>query len=165
MIGVEQIQLNSPFGYNAQLAQDFQSLTASCAATGYSIASPTAYALNTSATAPTASSTSTAACSSPYTVQAGDSCDSIASARNVSTYAVLSAGGFNPACNNLVSESSLCLPGQCILYRVIETDTCASIVSALGNGITGTNLLAWNPNINPLCGNIYSLIGTQICVR
>lgn len=165
MIGIEQIQLKYPFGYDAQLAQDFQSLTSSCGAAGYSFTSPTAYALNSSATAPTATPKSAAACSSPYKVQSSDSCDSIASAQNVSTYAVISAGGFDPSCDNLISGTSLCLPGHCTLYRVKKTDTCASIVTAQGGGMTGTNLLAWNPNINLLCGNIYDLVGSQICVR
>ena len=142
MLGIGQIQLNSPFGYDAQLAQDFQSLTSSCGAAGYSFASPIAYALNPSATAPSATRTSAAVCPSFYTVQSGDSCDTIASAQNVSTYAVISAGGLDPACDNLISGTCLCLPGHCTLYRVQETDTCASIVSAQSSGMTGTNLLA-----------------------
>ncbi len=165
MLGIEQIQLNSPFGYDAQLAQDFKSLTSSGGAAGYSFASPTAYALNSSATAPTATPTSAAFCSSPHTVQPGDGCDTIASAQNVSTYAVISAGHLDPACDNLIPGTSLCLPGHCTLHRVQETDTCASIVSTQSSGMTGTNLLAWNPNINSLCGNLYDLAGTQICVR
>lgn len=45
------------------------------------------------------------------------------------------------------------------------SDTCASIIQAQGNGITGIQLLAWNPDINSLCGNLYNLKGNYICVR
>lgn len=163
MLGVVQTQLNSPFGYDNDFAQDFQSATASCGASGYAFTSPAPYALNSSATTPS-SPTSTPTCSDPYQVQPGDSCDSIATSKTVSTYAVLSAGGLNPTCTNLLAGSSLCLPGSCDLYRVQYGDTCESII-ATKSGLTGNNLLAWNPNINVLCGNIKSLVETLICVR
>jgi hypothetical protein len=36
MLGMQQFQLNSPFGYDEDYASDFQSLTSRCNATGYS---------------------------------------------------------------------------------------------------------------------------------
>lgn len=101
-------------------------------------------------------------CLRPYQVQAGDTCDSIATSQQVSTYGVIAAGGLNPECTNLRADSTLCLPDACTLHRVQLEENCTNIVSAAG--IDGQDLLAWNPNINPLCGNIYDMVGDQICI-
>lgn len=162
MLGVVQTQLNSPFGFHDDFAQDFDSTTSSCGTTKYPYTSPAPYALNTSATE-AASPANTASCSNPYKVQLGDTCDSIATSQKVSTYSVISAGGLSPGCTNLIPDSSLCLPRACSLYRVQYDDTCDTIIAA--NGLSGVDLLAWNPNINALCGNIYALAETLICVR
>jgi hypothetical protein len=162
MLGVVQTQLNSPFGFHEDFAQDFDSTTSSCGATNYPYTSPPPYALNTSATEP-ASPTNTASCSSPYTVRSGDTCDSIATAQKVPTYAVISAGGLSARCRNLTPDSPLCLPRACSLYRVQYDDTCDTIIKA-NDGLSGVDLLAWNPNINALCANIDSLAESLICV-
>lgn len=163
MLGVVQTQLNSPFGFHEDFAQEFASTTSSCGATDYPYTSPAPYAANTSATEP-ASPTNTATCSNPYTVQSGDTCDSIALAMKVPTNAVISAGGLSAGCSNLTPGASLCLPRACNLYRVQYDDTCNTILEA-NDGLSGIDLLGWNPNINALCGNIDALAKTLICVR
>ncbi|KAF2495511.1 hypothetical protein BU16DRAFT_618299 [Lophium mytilinum] len=161
VLGVSQIQLNSPFGYSDDLAEDFRSDTASCGATNYSFTSPPPYTQNHTATPTLAIATPT--CSS-YAVQANDTCDSIAVAHNVSTFSVVSLNGLYLDCSDLAVGRDICLASACMLHEVQWGETCASILEGLGQKVTGTQLLAWNPNINGLCGNIYDMVGTHICV-
>ncbi len=159
MLGVVQTQLNSPFGYHPEFAQDFQSMTQSCGANGYAFTSPAPYAVSTNP-APTPEAPT---CSEPYIVQPGDSCDAIALSKGVPTYAVKTAGNLNFGCTNLQVGASLCLPSRCTLHRVQYDETCESIM-AQHNGLNAVSLLNWNPNINPLCTNLGSLAKTLICV-
>ncbi|RMD41456.1 hypothetical protein DV735_g3659, partial [Chaetothyriales sp. CBS 134920] len=162
MLGVVQIQLNSPFGYDDDFAEQFASTTASCGKSEYTFTSPAAYAINSTITAP-ADPSATPPCSQPYQVQAGDTCDSIATLQGVSTYAIIQAGALRPDCSNLLAGSSLCLPESCDVYRVQPGDTCDTILAA-HSGLTGVHLAAWNPNLNSICGNIDALVDSFLCV-
>ena len=162
MLGVMQIQLNSPFGYDDEFADDFKSATSSCSATGYVYTSPSAYVESSSKTAPS-NSIPTPTCSDPYKVQPDDTCESIALAQNVSTEGILNTGGLSQSCSNLHAVGTLCLPPSCALYKVQVDDTCDKILSS-HPGLTGSQLLAWNPNINRMCGNIRYFEDTYICV-
>jgi hypothetical protein len=153
-------QLNSPFGYHRQFAQGFESVTSKCGATGYAFTSPAKYALSTkSSSAPT----DLPICASPYVVESEDTCDSIATAKNVSTYSVRRAAGAGPECN-LRDGVKLCLPEPCTVYRVRYDDTCQSILDSV-SGLRASDLLIWNPNINPLCTNLNVMVETLICIR
>jgi len=163
LLGADQTQLNSPFGYDEDFASDFASKTSSCGATGYSYTVPGSYSSMPSSTA--TSTAPLASCTNSYIVQNGDSCYSISTVNNVSTYSIIGPNGLNSNCDNLLAGATICLASSCTLYTVQGTDTCASIISGQGSNITGTQLLAWNPNINSLCGNLYDLKGTFICVR
>lgn len=79
----------------------------------------------------------------------------------MSSFSIIGPNGLNADCNNLAAGASICVSS---LYNVQADDICASIIQAQGNSITGTQLLAWNPNINSLCGNLYELKSTFICV-
>lgn len=162
MLGVMQIQLNSPFGYDEGFVNDFKSMTSSCSATGYPFTSPAAYALSSSTVA-SSGVISTPTCGNPYTIQEDDTCDSITLAHNVSTEGLLNTGGLSSSCSNLHALKSLCLPPSCTLYQVQDGDTCESILRA-HPGITATQLLSWNPNINQMCGNLIYFAYTYICV-
>lgn len=159
MLGVMQIQLSSPFGFNEEFAQDFASTTKSCDSTGYSYISPAPYAVRTNE--PVAIDEPT--CLDPFEVQAGDTCDSIAISQNISTFAIIKAGAFDPNCRNIKQGRSLCLPEPCDLYRLDYDDTCEGIVES-HPGITATDLLSWNPNISILYRNLRFLVNTYICV-
>lgn len=155
------MQLNSPFGYHSEVAAAFQSVTSKCSAQGYAVTSPAKYALSTKTPSrPTASPT----CGSPYTVQSGDSCDSIALAKNVSTYAITKAANTGADCVGLQAGAKLCLPQPCALYRVQFDDSCQKIMTAI-SGLRPDDLLNWNPNINALCNNMDAMAKQLICVR
>lgn len=154
-----QTQLNSQFGYHAEFADKFQSLTASCGATGYAFTSPAPYAVSSNLVAPPEAPT----CSEPYIVQPGDSCDAISLAKNIPTFAIIMAGSLNSECSNLQGGASLCLPEPCTLYRVQYDDTCDSILEQHSE-LDAISLFNWNPNINALCSNLRRLVTTLICV-
>ncbi|KAK4043861.1 hypothetical protein C8A01DRAFT_43236 [Parachaetomium inaequale] len=103
-------QLNSPFGYHPEFARGFQSITSKCSATGYAFTSPAKYAISTK---PQSVPMDAPTCGSPYIVQSEDTCDSIAAARNVSTYSVSKAASTGPDCSKLKVGAKLCLPEPC----------------------------------------------------
>lgn len=166
-LGVAQVQLDSPFGYDDEFASEFGALTSSCSASNYPFTSPSAYPTADSGTATSTSSAATfttTSCASTYVVESGDTCNSIAVAQNVSTYGVITAGNLDHGCTILEAGATLCLPDECEVYQVQYFDTCASIISSVTPNTIGSQFLAWNANINSLCGNVASLVGTYICV-
>ncbi|KAJ4328746.1 hypothetical protein N0V84_000749 [Fusarium piperis] len=56
------------------------------------------------------------------------------------------------------------MPEKCQVYTVEEGDLCIEIVWSVPNDITISQLVAWNPNLNPTCSNMYQQEGMQICV-
>ncbi|KAI1860784.1 uncharacterized protein JN550_011246 [Neoarthrinium moseri] len=153
-------QLSSPFGYHPQFAEGFQSVTSRCGATGYAFTSPAPYAVSTK---PSAQPTDAPTCTSPYTVQEGDTCDSIATSKGVSTLSIVKAGRTDPDCTTLQVGANLCLPEPCTVYRVQYDDTCQSIIDSV-EGLRATDLLTWNANINPLCSNLGAIAKSLICI-
>lgn len=168
-LGVLALQLNNPLGYDAGLESNFQALTSSCNATGYSYTTPTAYALNKTTTAISTSATPTSTamqnCVGSYTVQSGDDCNSVAKAHNVSTYALIEANNLDLYCESFANavNRTLCIPPQCEIYTWKAYDTCNDVVARYGD-ITLPQFLAWNPNFNSLCGNSVLFHGYEVCV-
>ncbi|KAF5334450.1 hypothetical protein D9611_014471 [Ephemerocybe angulata] len=108
-----------------------------------------------------------AECSRSYKVKAGDYCDAISAANNVSTYqlAANNPGTINPTCTNLQPDSTLCLspsPSEdcTTTHIVVPNDTCTGILSAAQ--INGTIFHLNNPQVNDDCTNIY--VGEVLCV-
>lgn len=160
--------LNGPLGYDADAAARYASLTSICNATsGYAVTSPTTYAYNATATTQPATTTRAAPpqCSGGYTVQASDTCNSVARSMGVSTYNLLQYNGLDIYCRNFNASvgQSLCQPPQCPLYAWQALDTCASVVRPLSN-VTIPQFLAWNPNFNSLCQNSLSFVGYWVCL-
>jgi hypothetical protein len=162
-LGVQQLELNSTFGYLSEIAVEFSSTTKSCGSTGYAYTSPTPVALNGTATS---STTATATpCADTYTILAGDNCNTIAKAQNVSTFSLLYENNLEAYCADFPAVgTSICLPGQCNVYTVAVNDTCRSIIASVPGDITLTQLSSWNPNINIGCGNLGQLVDTEICI-
>ena len=147
------------------LGTDLQLTESRCKATQYPITSPAPYTISTTHTGTTSNPTSTPTCSTPITVQAGDTCNSISIAHNVSTFDLLYENGLEAYCSNFpAAGSKLCLPDQCSIYTVKEDDSCWNIAAASNNAITISQLISWNPNINRGCSNLDQLVGSQICI-
>ncbi|KAL4068836.1 carbohydrate-binding module family 50 protein [Scleroderma yunnanense] len=105
-------------------------------------------------------------CSRSYTVQPGDTCDSISAANNASTYqlAVANWPSINDDCTNLQPNSTICLGDvgeDCqTTYVVKQGDTCDDISAAAA--INETILVLNNPQIDAGCSNLY--VGEVLCV-
>jgi hypothetical protein len=165
-LGNAKIQLDSPFGYDPAFASKHISRTASCSKTGYAFTKPAPYPILGTTTISGQPSTPTfdASCITLYTFQAGDTCNSVAVARNVSSYAVYGPTGITN-CSNLPTGKKICLLGQCRRYQVKTGDTCDGIIAANSVTVDPQVFVAWNPNIDALCRNIQDLVGEQICLR
>ena len=157
-LGMAKAQLETPLAYEKDLDESFSNLTSSCSAAGYEIATPTPYALNSTAPpgpAPT--------CARTYTVAEGDTCESISLARSVSTDGIVTQNAFGTDCDEyLRAGKSVCLPETCDVHLVDVYDTCESL------GITyeakTPQLVTWNSILTPNCDNLSSWSGTYICV-
>jgi len=105
-------------------------------------------------------------CSRSYTVQAGDICDGISAANNVSTYqlAVVNPNTINTDCSNLLPGESICLGYQgsdCTNTHVVQlNEDCDSVASTYG--LNTTVLYENNPQIDAACDNLY--VGEVLCV-
>jgi len=65
-----------------------------------------------------------------------------------------------PDCTNLQIGQVLCLPETCTTYSVQSGDSCFAI--AASQGVTFTQILSYNPALNPTCTNL--IAGSNICV-
>ncbi|KAF9567220.1 hypothetical protein CPC08DRAFT_681548 [Agrocybe pediades] len=106
-------------------------------------------------------------CSRTYTIQAGDYCDKISQAHNVSTYqlAVSNKGKYKSDCTDLRIGGELCLAlkpeEDCKeTYIVSPGDNCLQVAS--NHGLNFTILRENNPQIDEECSNIY--VGEVLCV-
>ncbi|KFA68647.1 hypothetical protein S40285_09556 [Stachybotrys chlorohalonatus IBT 40285] len=102
-----------------------------------------------------------------YTVQNGDSCDSIAEHHSVSSATLYY---LNPELDNCTAPRvgiEICLPNQCErTYRVqSEEDDCVAV--AIRRGATWNNIVDWNAGLDLRCSSLWSTSpfwGRVICV-
>lgn len=167
VLGTFQTQLNSHFGFDDDLASEFESLTSACKATAYPLTQTTAHseASTTSEAASRRVTQTTAPCKQPYVVKQQDDCHSISLSQNVSTSSLLSLNNLQAHCTNFPPPATrLCLPSECNTYTVQADDTCWDIIQSHKNAFTLSQLVSWNPDINRGCDNLPQLAGNQICV-
>ncbi|KAI0024493.1 LysM domain-containing protein [Xylariomycetidae sp. FL0641] len=167
VLGTYQLQLAYDLGYDDELASSFASLTSSCSATGYPVASPPPMTINvTSASSSTTSlPTATPSCASTYTVKSEDDCHSISMDERVSTNLMLYLNELEAGCTNFADPGAeLCMPHTCDIYTVQKNDTCWGIAESFNNTFTISQLVSWNVDISNGCDNLELLQGTQICV-
>ncbi|KAK3324399.1 hypothetical protein B0T19DRAFT_443814 [Cercophora scortea] len=164
-----QALLSPPLGYDPDHVADYSSLTSSCKATGYPVASPTtSYMLGTTVVESTATTTHTGVaptytCESTYTIQKNDTCLSISQAKQVSTFYLLFANKLPAFCTEFpAAGTSLCIPQKCNIHIVAPWDTCDDL--AKSSNVTIDQLVSYNPNLNKKCGNLRSLLGYVICL-
>ncbi|KAF3031169.1 hypothetical protein E8E12_000443 [Didymella heteroderae] len=160
VLGVFQARVNSPADYSEETEEDFRSMTSSCSKTQYPITKPATYALSSW---DTAAAVPSPVCQSPLSVQSDDTCNSVSERYNVSSDGLLSKNSIpRSACDGLATYGSLCLPDSCAVHKLDPLDTCESI--AVRYGISDTQFLTWNPNIDSLCNNIDNFVHDYICV-
>lgn len=96
-----------------------------------------------------------------YTVQSGDTCDTIALAKSVSSVDLFNANPEIQNCSTLPVGSSLCLPLTCTTYQLHSDDDCgtASWYAEI------PDIKLYNPWINVWCDNLHSeaVVGSVLC--
>jgi hypothetical protein len=163
ILGGMQTDLNSPFGYDERYEADFRARTSSCNKLTYTFTTPGSETVPPSTTT-TTKDLPTPSCVSTYAVSASDTCASIALRFSVSTWSIIKLNGLDPQCNNLQSNSTLCLGTQCPVHQIGPYDTCDSIVADAGGSFTGNEFAVWNPNVDSLCYNLHDSSSNVVCV-
>lgn len=112
----------------------------------------------------TLSENNTFSCTGTYVpVETGTSCDQFAETNSISTDQLLNINSLAGGCADWPGNNTeLCVQDNCTPYVVQEGDTCSSVAN--GAEITITQLVTWNPFIDPLCKNWDSKIGHVICL-
>ncbi|KAG4433580.1 hypothetical protein IFR05_010949 [Cadophora sp. M221] len=148
-LGAAKLQLDSPFGYSDGFASQHIFQISSCSNVGYAFTNPAPYTISQAGTTTTSSGASTptmdSSCITLYTIQSGDTCNKIAEARNVSSYAVYGPNG--------VSDCSELPTGK----KARATSTGQSLTDA-------EVFVGWNPSINAACTNLVNFVGDFICL-
>ncbi|KAL2809321.1 glycoside hydrolase superfamily [Aspergillus granulosus] len=116
---------------------------------------------------PTDNTTTTLDCISDthYTTQAGDTCDSIATAQSVSAGTLYAINPTLLDCTSIPAGLSLCLPQPCTTAQVQSSDTCISL--GVTYGASWRSIIEWNGAINYGCTNLVDpspFWGKTICV-
>ncbi|RDW72346.1 LysM peptidoglycan-binding domain-containing protein [Aspergillus mulundensis] len=113
-----------------------------------------------------ASNSSTCSTEKEYTVQDGDTCDSIALANSVSSGTLYAENSALFNCSEPKVGLKLCLPAACEnVYQVQPTDDCVSV--AVSNGISWRELISYNGMLYDDCSNFVGAdpsFGTVMCV-
>ncbi|KAL0948837.1 hypothetical protein HGRIS_008960 [Hohenbuehelia grisea] len=105
-------------------------------------------------------------CARSYTVQAGDTCDAISAAQDVSSFQLATAnlGRVNDDCTNLFPGEVICLQLACVKCDTVHVfqdgESCSGVAAAAGTDVA--TLIANNPNINSGCTNVHP--GEVLCV-
>ncbi|KAJ5181992.1 hypothetical protein N7449_012139 [Penicillium cf. viridicatum] len=178
-LGVLETRLNSPLGYDEGMEETFSSLTSSCSVSGYSVTSPTAYALNTTAIATSATSTSTTTstctlCVPPqcntYTWKGTDTCDSVVGP--LGNVTILQFLAWNPNINSLCLNSDffigyeVCVsPPGGYLNHTSDPDS-GSTSNATAADATSTAAVPTNALDGKIDANCINLeLGEAYCVK
>ncbi|KAL3486679.1 hypothetical protein BJX62DRAFT_228560 [Aspergillus germanicus] len=97
-----------------------------------------------------------------YTVEPGDTCQSICQSQGIETAWLLYDSWLESWCNNFPTAGTTCLVNTCTPYTLQADDTCLSL-SRL-HKISQIQLVTWNPILGNSCRNIERSIGDTICV-
>ncbi|TGO77641.1 hypothetical protein BELL_0097g00130 [Botrytis elliptica] len=101
-----------------------------------------------------------------YTTSAGDTCDTISLAHNVSSASLFIGNAAITNCANIIPATNLCLPIQCQrTYALQPNDTCGSLESTYNLGPFG--LRGFNPWITFDCTGLQqssTVYGTILCL-
>ncbi len=103
-----------------------------------------------------------------YTTSGGETCDSIAKSRQLSSAAIYNGNPAITSCSNIPANTELCLPLSCeTIYSLKEEDTCFSIERDETNGILHGDVQRYNSWVNYDCTNLNTTqdaFGSTICL-
>lgn len=111
---------------------------------------------------PTAVSTPFCVSNTYHTVAVGETCDTIALARNVSSVDLFNGNDNIHNCSSLAAGSQLCLPLACDTYQLRSDDDCGTASYYAGV----VDIRQFNPWINLWCDNLHAeaVVGSVLCV-
>lgn len=84
-----------------------------------------------------------------YTVQSGDTCETIARSKHVSTGTLVGLNKIGNECRGLQIGQKLCLPPPCMIHTVKSGETCSIIASALAKAMGKPYTVAIFRSVNP----------------
>ena len=141
----EAAMLGSAYGQHRISPDDFSSLLSSCSApaSSYPYTTPASTTATTTISG-SALATATALCTgTPYTVQSGDTCASIAQANSVATDRFITDNHLDYNCTAISPGNQICIPESCLLHKIRANDTCSSLLADQDYSLN--QLLSWNP--------------------
>ncbi|KAJ5726593.1 uncharacterized protein N7483_007950 [Penicillium malachiteum] len=150
----EAAMLDSSYGQVRYSPDTYSSLLSSCGAVGSSYPytdTAVATVLPSPVATATASAVATATCSSYYTVESGDTCQSIATANSISTANFVIDNNLSTLNCSVQVGQQVCLGAVCALYKVQANDTCSSILQ--NQTFYQVQVTSWNP-----------MVGDYICI-
>lgn len=158
----QQSQRTSFSNYHASVAYQWSTFQSTCKINSPKDAQPLVTNVTDSPGYAPSNYTASSQCLSrkQYNVKPRDDYQKIATSQNVSTRTLIAINNLLPDCSDLLSGASLCLPQKCSVYLTQQNDNCYSIATT--QGISFTELLSYNPTINPSCTNLLS--GVNLCV-
>ncbi|EHK22148.1 uncharacterized protein TRIVIDRAFT_200487 [Trichoderma virens Gv29-8] len=154
---IQQAQLDSPLGYDDDLASSYSSLTSSCGVTKYPTSSQSSYSLNRTTTQTTGrKATATAAvnaCKTTYTIKPGDTCR---------TFSVTQLRSWNPNINTQCSNLNQLEGYQiCISFPGPPSVNVTGSASVTAPVMTIPTNLALNTSRH--CGKYYKVVDGDSC--
>ncbi|RDW92950.1 LysM peptidoglycan-binding domain-containing protein [Aspergillus mulundensis] len=155
-----QFVAGSPMYAGNQLRSSYTALTESCSKTGFPLAPSTSLpaASGTATPTPTPSTCSGKA----YTIQPGDTCQSISKSQGIGTAQLLVDNDLAAYCNGFPTQGDLCINHACTTHTVAANETCADIGRKYI--VTQVQLTTWNPILGQDCRHIERSVGDSICV-
>ncbi|RYO12262.1 hypothetical protein AA0111_g12604 [Alternaria arborescens] len=104
--------------------------------------------------------------SQSYETVNGDTCDSIAKSKLVSSTSLYALNPMLFDCSNIPAGTKVCLPPSCEkLYEVQKSDSCPDV--AVENQVSWQDIVLWNELIDPYCSNLDQTdpnFGKTICI-
>ncbi|KAL3458145.1 hypothetical protein BJX64DRAFT_302108 [Aspergillus heterothallicus] len=134
----------SPLYAGYDLMPDYTALTQRCSKTGFPL--PPTSSIDLPVPVPTATNTiptPTGCTGSIYTIQQGDTCQSVSEAQSVGTAQLLVDNGLEAYCANFPTQGGLCIENTCTAYIQLTT---------------------WNPILGHGCRHIGRSVGNTICL-
>ncbi|CEN59984.1 hypothetical protein ASPCAL02425 [Aspergillus calidoustus] len=126
ILRVAQRQVNSPFGVDEGVQENYASLTSECQASGHPTSTATSLVISSPIATPRTCS------GTLYTIQPNDDFFSIPRSQSVSTENLLHSNGLGYVQDEFPTTATLCIENQCTLHLLAADDTCASIEASAG---------------------------------
>jgi len=156
----EAAMLDNPYGNFRIDSGQFSSQLSACGVPASSY--PITFTSSTVSATQTSQPPASTCTGTPYTVESGDTCQSIASEYSIAYGRFITDNNLDVNCTGLTPGREVCLGPSCTTLTVQQNTTCNSILA--NETFYLTQLLSWNPTIWSNCGNLDSMVNQTICI-